>query len=165
MGRRIQRGVVSFFSFLSALFFGAVVGLTAAIVAAYMLVDCAGLLYMYTVGSPSPPKPIRVKLPLPASVVRVVPARSTAKIAWVLYTQPGAPNNWLERLVQIVTQPRPSGQLWVSDTRGNGFHLVGTWPESMASSWVDIPTHFVWMPQGQKISFVHRNALYVVQTE
>ena len=58
-----------------------------------------------------------------------------------------------------------AGQLWVSDTRGNGFHLVGTWPESMASSWVDIPTHFVWMPQGQKISFVHRNALYVVQTE
>ena len=44
VGRRIQRGVVSFFSFLSALFFGAVVGLTAAIVAAYMLVDCAGLL-------------------------------------------------------------------------------------------------------------------------
>ena len=68
-------------------------------------------------------------------------------------------------MIQIVTQPRPSGQLWVSDTRGNGFHLVGTWPESMASSWVDIPTHFVWMPQGQKISFVHRNALYVVQTE
>ena len=121
--------------------------------------------YKYTVGSPSPPKPVRVKLPLPARVVRVVPARSAAKIAWVLYTQPGAPNNWLERLVQIVTQPRPSGQLWVSDTRGNGFHLVGTWPESKASSWVDIPSHFVWMPKGQKISFVHRNALYVVQTE
>src|SRR5437879_11172800 len=124
MGRRFQRGVVSFFSFLSALFFGAVVGLTAAIVAAYMLVDCAGLLAF-------------IDAPLGRSI-----GEATATVGWsslAVFSLLAGLTLGAEVYLGVAQSDLPrhgptpawlralwaaAGQLWVSDTRGNGFHLV-----------------------------------------
>src|SRR2546421_158980 len=77
-------------------------------------------------------------------------------VAWVLHYGPA----W-----SALTREGARTGLWVTDTHGANSHALGSVETTPDLNGETGPTAVKWSPDGDRLSFIYRNALWTVPTE
>jgi len=117
---------------------------------------------------PNDVRRFKVRLPPGAIVDGAALSPNGERVAWALYRFEARPE-WIDRLLFWIPRRRPGAHLglYVTNRDGTQGHLIGWMGAPLRNP--NLPPDFYttlaflrWTPDGQRISFVHENALYVL---
>ena len=111
----------------------------------------------------------KFKIHMPSYVVLVDLAFSPHgdRIAWVLMqTHPSPASALLHRILPMVKLvPKTVTGLWVSQIDGSNLHEIGHLDNPSGPNKIPPIDYVRWLPDGKKLSFVYRDALYTVPAD